>query len=42
MPDPAFIIFSRLLKNAQMPGPRNPESDGATNKERLFVTPASW
>jgi hypothetical protein len=31
-----------MLKNAQMQGPRNPESGVATNKERLLATPASW
>jgi len=34
-------ILPKVLKNARMQGSRNPESGVATNKERLFATPAS-
>jgi len=40
-PLPPKAISLRLPKNAQMQGPRNPESGVTTNKERLLATLAS-
>ncbi len=36
------LISSRLIKNVQMQGARNPEGGVATNKERHLATPARW